>query len=357
MSGKRLLDALALLNAARAVAAQHISIRQSQFQLFAKTHILTKCAANRQSSLAQGAFNASQPFSQSAAGSSRRQVSWVQEMRNEVFRQDHHYERSEANSVTDTIPAENLEVRQERARRHPLADGTIPPGNSEIVQEYLDTEAFSRKSDGETAKALIDGKPGARGDLDTESLRASIPDPEEKKKEQRLLEFQIPSKTAEPPTMNNENIPEFGVEQEKDLFYQPPGTNSPVLSALPRIKLPKQTEDIQGGDPHVPENINADVFYSSTKISQRDLTKQNELVHEDLDGEVIGQLFHSPRVSGLFWGKSRQMPGGAKFHGSRAFTTGAFWFQGRSKSDQEGIERLAVEIMKDANSRKPVSQN
>jgi aarF domain-containing kinase len=93
----------------------------------------------------------------------------------------------------------------------------------------------------------------------------------EAKKLQRQAEFQIPSRPAEPPTSgsSSEDSAELGIDQEKDVFYKPSANASPVLSSLPRVKVPKVTEDIQESDEHVQDaQINQDVYYPRLTTKQ-----------------------------------------------------------------------------------------
>lgn len=300
MSGKRLLDVVAVLNVARVVAYNHFSIRQAQFELFARTSSLTRGVSRAR----QDVSNAAHSFRQSATAANAKPNSNPKPFNTETvegdgqsvkgtegIRQDHHYNRSQQNSVADFVPNQDLEVQQDKAKRYPLADGTIPSKHSGLGQATTHVQNLSS---------------------------------EDVMKMQRQLEAQIPSKPAEPPTgkavsPTGEGL-EFGVEQEQDTFYQPPDSTAPVLSALPRFKIPKTEEDVQGGDPHIPQQINADVFYSSRMLSQDNLASQKDTAPEDPSEDMISSLFHSPRVAKLLGTKSKGTPGGRP-KGSRMYAT------------------------------------
>jgi aarF domain-containing kinase len=353
MSGKRVLDAVAVFNAARAVAYQHFTIRQSQLELYTRTSSITR-AINRAGQARKDAYNAAHSFSKSTNTAANAQPSSGPETpnlqtvegerqpikRTEGLEQDHHYDISQGNSVADSVPEQDLEIQQDKAERYPLADGTT---------------TLTRSGPGRAAT-------GAQG-LSSEHVM----------KLQRQSEAQIPSKPAEPPTIQTSSTTfppvgessEFSVEQEQDVFYQPPDSTAPVLSALPRFKIPKTEEDVQGGDPHVPQKINADVFYSSRRLSQNDIANQTDAAQEHPSEEMMGGLFHSPRVARLLGINSKNMPGGIGPKGSRTYVTSQTKFaEGKadtskansddfgtekgSESNVESLKRLTTNLSMDA---------
>ena len=350
MSGKRILDAIAVLNAARTVAYQHFIIRQSQLELYARTSSFTR-GINGASQARKGANNVTHSFNKSTNTAANAKPSSGPETpnpqtvegegqpikRTEGLEQDHHYNRSQGNSVADSVPEQDLEIQQGKAERYSLANDTIALARSGLGQVVTGTQDLSS---------------------------------EDAMKLQRQSEAQIPSKSAEPPTTKafSTTLPpdgessEFGVEQEQDVFYQPPNSTAPVLSALPRFKIPKVEEDVQGGDPHVPQKINADVFYSSRRLSQNDIANQTDAAQEHLSEEMMSSLFHSPRIARLLGANS---PGGIRPKGSRTYVTSRIKFaEGKSdplgassddfgtgkgsESDVESLKTLAANLSMDA---------
>ncbi len=405
MSGKRFLDAVAVFNASRAVAFQHLSIRRSQVELYARTSSLTKRWSRRTGQPRIDLSASGQAFSQrataAATSQSTKNVTTPSaasvEGRGEVVtdnqgtEQDHHYERSQENSTADSVRSENLEIRQAKAKMHPLADGTIPPEHSEVGHVAPDQDTFSQRTTGESKAPLSKGSPAREDTLQPESSgKPTRIDPsaeahdlsaDDAKVLQRQSESQIPSHPAEPPTGEAfstceaacEDQTGFAVEQEQDVFYQPPNSTSPVLSALPRLKVPKTTEDTQGGDPHVPQKINADVFYSSKKLSEKDLADQSGTTAQEPSDEALGSLFSSPRAARLLGLKSKHMPGGLKPPGSRSISTSRLRSaptngadvpsarerssatNGSSETDEQSLKQLAADMAKDAQSQQSVS--
>ena len=328
MSGKRILDAVALFNASRKVAAKHFDIRLSQVKLYGQTSSIVK-ALRAQGAPSIAATAARFASSQSPPKSSQ-----------EGIQQDHFYNRSTENSTSDTPPTEEINVEQVQAERNPLPDGTIPPQGSPIGQEINDGITFNKRPVGETAQHPVNAK--SNDELSVKSSnQSSIPDPtskplssEQARRLQRQSEDQIPSRSAEPPSEATSE--DFGIEQEQDVFYQPPGTAKPVLSALPRLRVPKTENDIQEGDSHIPSGINADVYYSGAK--------HGEGADEPTE-EQLSKLFHSPKNAKLFAQKGKYAPGGVsarKFHTSRVVR------EKTSDTDTGSIKQLAADMAKDA---------
>jgi aarF domain-containing kinase len=345
MSGKRILDAVAVFNAARAVAYQHFTIRQSQLELYTRTSSITR-GINGAIQARKDAYNTTHSFSKSTNTAANAQPSSDPKTpnlqtvegerppikRTEGLEKDHHYDRSQGNSVADSVAEQDLEIQQDKAERYPLADGTI---------------TLTRSGLGQAAT-------GAQG-LSSEHA------------------MKLQRRSAEPPTTKDfsTTLPpvgessEFGIEHEQDVFHQPPDSTAPVLSALPTFEIPKAEEGVQGGDPHVPQNTNADVFYSSRRLSQNDIANQTDAAQEHPSEEMMGGLFHSPRVARLLGISSTNMPGGIGPKGSRTYVTGQTKFaEGKadtseassdgfgtgkgSESDVERLKRHAANLSMDA---------
>lgn len=332
MSGKRVLDAIALLNASKNVAVKHFDIRLSQAAIYTQTSSIFK-AIRTQTPPPFGSAAAS--FSQSVAQAGKASSP-------EGIKQDHFYERSTTNETDDPQPDGDLHVEQKQAERQPLPDGTIPPRDSPIGEGKGDAETFNERplaGDAQHPVAAGEGLGVSSADQST------IPEPsmakplgsQEARQAQRASEDPIPAATADPPA--EELMKEFEIEQEQDVFYQPPGTTSPVLSALPRTKVPKTENDVQAGDSHIPEGINADVYYSGRK---RNGTTDAE---EELTEEQLSKIFSSPKIANMLGkGKAKYAPKGV---GSRQFHTSARTQQKSTEAEKKDIENLAAEMAKD----------
>lgn len=339
MSGKRVLDAIAILRVTRNVAYKHFLTRLSQAQLYSQTSSVFKAfgrrfpvTAGRVSQFSQSSFQQaaddSIPHEDKAAGTQ------VHSRDQAGIKQDHHYERDQTVSSIDTHDSPDQQIRQAQAKRRPLPDGTIPSSSSPMGQDGGDPESDPQRSQVKHAQNPVSQSPDA--DLHpTESAQSSIPipthdplSPQAARVAQRQSEDPIPSVAADPP--GNEN--EFTIDQEKDVYYQPPDQAHPVLSALPRVRVPKTENDVQGGDSHLPKDINADVFYSGTK--EGDAPEPTE--------EQLAQLFHSPRAARALGHKQKYVPGG-----KREFHTTITRTQKSSEAEKQELQQLAQEMTKD----------
>ena len=364
MSGKRVLDAMALLQASRSIAAKHLNIRLSQVDIYTKTSSIFKAARTR----APPTFvAAAQSFSQSAAQPARTQnpndhipgegtaEGKISSASREGVEQDHFYKRSEDNAVVDPAPQEDLEVEQRQAQRQPLPDGTLPPEDSPIGAGRGDADTVNQRPVTEGAQhPTQDG--GEHLNINS-SIQSTIPEPSVQKpldseaamQAQRQSESQIPRKTADPPPpefsapaiiADDDVSQEFSIEQEQDIFYQPPDTTSPILSALPRMRVPKIENDVQAGNSHIPKGLNSDVYYSGNRAAETGSSG------DELSEEQLAQIFSNPRVARMLGStaKGKYVPRGIQ---SRPFHTYPAHRQRSTKEEKDDIKQLAADMAKD----------
>jgi aarF domain-containing kinase len=248
MSGKRLLDAVQFLNVAKSVAGKHLAARQRQLDVYTRTSSLTK-----------GVKQQTENFIVTAQAAS-----------------------ALAQRFNEKSPSQSSYVHPGQSNNH----GRAAPGDETAPVQR------SREEDRENLGGLQDQSAETR----STSLSA-----EEAKKLQRQAEFQIPAKQA---GHSLEGSPdELTVSQGQDTFYSPSSEIKPVLSALPRVKLPKVTGNVQGTDPHVTDGpINPDVFHSPVIGSNGADAPESSGPSE----EMMKDLFHSPRVANLLASKKRR---------------------------------------------------
>lgn len=351
MSGKRLLDAAAIFNASRAIARKHVTLRQHQWDTYSRTSTLAKAVKSQTDrvtlTLKAASVLAERLNESGAAYSTKTNPSGTAGIK-EGIEQDHFYTATVGNAEQKPSVQEETHVRQDSAEAPPFPDGSTPFRSSPDAVPAQDTESYSAPPKSTPpARPLTDEKPeGATGLAPKESGRSSIPIPEssssqssshQARVQQRQSEQQIPSQAAEPPAASTSSIgenkssesseQEFKISQEQDVFYEPPKSSSQVLSALPRVKLPKNTEDVQESDEHVPDGqINQDVFYSSRPVQSEHVQSQT-LPHsqavpeqEDLPDQTYSELFHSPKVSKLLRGQPnpQQPTKGMQLEGAEA---------------------------------------
>ncbi len=332
MSGKRILDAIALFNVSRNIAVKHFDIRVGQAKLYGQSSSVVK--AIRKQGLPVLATAVSR-FASSRSSSQRPE---------EGIQQDHFYKPSVENSTADAAPSEDLGVAQAEASRDSLPDGTIPPHDSPIGADGGDGMTYHKVPTGETAQHPVESE-GARDLHFQSSTKPNLPGsspidpltPDQARKAQRQSEDQIPAQVAETPSAE-----EFGVEQEQDIFYQPPDSVSPVLSALPRVRVPKTENDVQEGDSHIEPGINADVYYHGSKRE------------DEPSEEQLSQIFHNPRNARSFAQKAKYAPGGVQpgvhpvsTSRPREFHTLSVRRQKSSETDADSLKKLGADLAKD----------
>ena len=152
MSGKRLLDLVALFNASRGVAQKHITLRTRQAEVYNKTSSLARAVRNQTDRITETAkaasilasrLNESAPAWASEAegdGAAKEPPKSgpipngesteghdVGSIPKGGLGQDHFYEKSIRNFATDKRPKGELYIRQETASQDPLPDGSNPP--------------------------------------------------------------------------------------------------------------------------------------------------------------------------------------------------------------------------------------
>lgn len=348
MSGKRLLDVAALFKATRSVALKHAALRTRQFEAYKRTSSLVKAVADQTDRIILTAKAASAlrgrlqdsgkdystqassggPSEQAPQVPSRESVQTPEgaPIKKHGLQQDHFYERSEQNTTAQPPPNDDIGVQQESAKRYPLPDGSIPPIESHFDTPTQDGGSYAQLPRTDPVKdpltqntnqpqGKIEPVSSGQSSIPDPSKENTLPSPEDARKLQRQAENQVPSQAAEPPPASASDVnatrdnqgetAELGLGQEQDVFYTPSPKASRVLSALPRVKLPKNTVNEQHSIDRVPdERINQDVFYSSHSHGQEQaVPEQQAIPQQDKPSEdMYSELFHSPKVAMLLKG-------------------------------------------------------
>ena len=339
MSGKRILDAVALLNVSHNIVVKHFEIRLGQAQVYTQSSSIARAVRK------QGLPILATAVSRFASSQSPSRPP------KEGIEQDHFYTPSADNSAAESTSTGDLSVEQAKANRESLPDGTIPPQGSSIGEETGDGITFNKTPAGETPQHPVESEHGQSLHFKS-STKPNLPGstpfssltPDQARQAQRQSEDQIPARSAEPPSAD-ETGPEFGVEQEQDIFYQPPHNAKPVLSALPRVRVPKIENDVQEGDSHIEPGLNADVYYHGSKRAV-DADEPTE--------EQLSQIFHNPRNARMFAQKAKYAPSGvhpgvhpASSNRPRQLHTMQIQRQGASKSEVESLKQLGADLASD----------
>ena len=355
MSGRRLLDAVAIYKASRGVASKYVALRKHQWENYNKTSSLARAVKDqtdritltvKAASALSERFNSASPLYStevpqkrnldpknsipsraSAPGADRAEAK-------QGLERDYFYQRSERNSTTGQPPESEQCIEQEQAKRYPLPDDSVPPVvvDRNITQEQ---DAFSDVPRTEPPKSPLSEdkvdqdealKPASSG-------RSSIPDPameaeplpaDRARKLQRQAEKQIPSRSAESPAAAPSNS--GNDVQGQDFFNTRPSETSQSLSGLPRVKLPKVTEDRQEGNKAVSDGqISQEVYYSSIEKDENQVIFEAQVTpeQEQLSEDIYSGIFQSPRVARMLGGKSKygQTGKGLDLHAQQARAT------------------------------------
>lgn len=208
MSGKRLLDAIQLLSAAKSVAGKHLTLRQQQLDVYTRTSSLTKGIKQQVDNLVITAQAASAL------------VGRLDEQKPAASHLDHRPEEHYINPVVDkraVVPDSRTGYQS-----------SIEHANAGTSQRSLSSE--------------------------------------EARKLQRQAEFQIPAKQAVAET--SPAADNLTVSNAQDTFYSPSLSPEAGLSSLPRVKIPQEGSTVQESDPHVTSRpINPDVFHTAASNS------------------------------------------------------------------------------------------
>jgi aarF domain-containing kinase len=332
MAGKRLLDVAALFNASRGVAQKHVALRSRQLEVWSQTSSVAKAVKSQTDRIAETAkaasllasrLNENAPSwtaeaSQSVEGRPipRRETTEVEGTRSapkEGLEQDHIYKRSESNTSSNPVPTEDLEIRQRKADRYPLPDGTIPPANLSVNVPKRDQDVTSERTSSPLKDRLKEGlgekdvlRPVSTGisTIPKPSHDAKFLSPDQAKKLQRQFEQQIPSQPADAEEGHSKN--KLAQDHDEDVFYTPSKHASPVLSSLPRVKIPKQTENTQSNDEHLQhDGINSDSYSAASAGDIPIPATQAVPEQEEVPEGVNTDLFYSPRVAKMLGGRTQ----------------------------------------------------
>jgi aarF domain-containing kinase len=223
--------------------------------------------------------------------------------------QDHFNESSPRHSAIGRPLEDDLEVQQEKAHRYPLPDGTIPSEGPTLNTLDLDQEVLaSRPQYGRPQEPWLNHETSRQVSKEASiSLPRPTPtSPEAARTMHRQSELQIPSKTAD---AHDDYVPvdSLAAGRDEDSFYKKSLQSSPTLSSLPRIKVPKHTSAIQGGDFHLSEQqINSDSFYNPIITGPKNETISSLKTvpdQEQVPDGVRTDLFYSPRVARSLGGR------------------------------------------------------
>jgi aarF domain-containing kinase len=331
MAGRRFVDAAKLFQASKSIASKHITLRSQQLEAFNKTSTLAKAIKNqtdRVTLTAAAAIALSQRFNEQAPTYTKPATGRATETQHadipgkgtvqrqtsdaglrEGLEQDHHYDRSGQTTAAQPPPEQELGIKQEKAPRSPLPDGTIPPAGTLLEQEKRNQDTFSERPVTETPKEPLveEQKTQARRENEglrpVESTESTIPLPGQPRGSLSETIENIPSHANDlQPSTPTSKIQSLLDGHDRDVFYTRSNESQPASSAQPRTHIPNQTESKQGTDSHVEDGrLNQDVFYAVPEPGQQAMKQEPfqagvpEL--DDVPEGINTDVFHSKRVA------------------------------------------------------------
>ena len=344
MSGKRIIDMIALAKVSRDVASKHIALQGRQLQTYSKSSSLAKLIKIR-ARKANTTFQAAstivrQPSEPTPSYSTRADGGPMQHvtvpsaesvakdnenaLSKEGLEQDHFYKRSESNTTSHPLSETQLGIKQEQAKRSPLSDGTIPPQDLDIARVMKDTNVLSKQANfTESPIRSLEASSYEQNPASQSASGVDVPSlvrkgqphsANDRRRLQRQAEDQIPQWSANPPgeesfKLHDISKSQTGVRDDgaQDTFYSQSKGISPALSSLPRVKIPKATSHIQESDEHVhDQQINQDVYYSSGLKSENQVIPEAQAMPEQerVPESLHSEIFHSPKIARMLSGNA-----------------------------------------------------
>lgn len=313
MSGKRLLDSLALLKASSAVVSKHIALRRQQVDVYQRTSSIARVFKSQTEwvtsiikSTAGNAFKGE--VSQTEVDANRR----IFEKRSGLDG-DHDYEKPETNTNAQPVPISELNVQPEEGESQFLRGGASPPIEPKKMGSGVDNRTYSDLSrpgfgrgasisnDGGTKKVLQPVS-SVKGAITVPRIQSALLNPDRRRDLQKHTKHDIPSTFAEAQIVSSQVL--------QDVFYTPTQKTSQVSSSLPSVKLPMVTEDTQDLNGQVSSKVlNQEVFYSAViKKTNEPPIPEGQAVpeHQQPSNEIFSEIFHSPRVAKMLKGESKR---------------------------------------------------
>ena len=331
MSGRRILDAIAIFKATRTVALNHTRLRRQEFDTFKNTSSLISALRESAYPGRTGVGNASvvaRPYGGSGTRSLTEARTPVQARtsdrdiketlsttaNNKGSEQDHFHGILKDENAVASIPSRGSQLKQEREKRNPLPDGIIPSTGNPTVTSNAEADIFPdvrqnvpfKKHTAKTANTA--SGPNVLGEATSPIEHTTLSSSPSLK---QLRHQSVQQATGIPPEPAKEDLStlettykgdELCVDQEKDVYPEPNSQASPVYSSLPRVKVPRHTETSQDDDQYTHgKGINQDVYYTTPQDMTRDVLPETQSVpqQESISGDLYSEIFHSPRVARL----------------------------------------------------------
>lgn len=318
MAGKRLLDLVAVFNASRGVAHKHVALRSRQVDVYSRTSTLARAVRNQTDRVTETVKAASilaSRLNENAPpwtyGAEDGKVAGEEQAKGQdsTFKSGvkEEYRHDDSNPQSSSISSQkgNLDIHQAEAQQDSLPDGIIPTTAAEgQLKQTIEATRL---------------KPGS-SDISSTSHPSTEPLASDVAKTlQRDYESQIPSRSAD--GLDGPDANPLSQGHDQDVFYETPHHSSPVLSSLPRVKIPKHTSAAQEQFPNLHHGtVNSDIYQIPITRPSAPKAATEAVVEEEQVPEGVNiDLFHSPRIAKKLGGRpqgAREL--GVHLQGSQA---------------------------------------
>lgn len=304
MAGRRLVDTARLFNASKSIIQQHAKLRSQQLDVYSKTSTLAK-AAKSQTDRVTLTLDAAIALSRRLSEEVPPHASAAVQRATSTQAED------KTRTDTDTYPArtsyEELQVEQDRAKRQPLPDGTIPSADGTPDDGNSGRGTFSSRTVAEPSK---EPPPAANGQSkNAEGLRPVASDASTIPVPPGSSHGNEPYHPPPPPVQERPN----GLD--RDTFYTQPIKSKPQ-PPLSQTQIPKHVGDTPRGDGRLGdgqpnENVHNPVpkpgqeQTQSEQLPLRTAAPEQDHVPEGINLDV----FRSPRVAKLLGGNLHKNTG------------------------------------------------
>ncbi|KAF7128777.1 hypothetical protein CNMCM5793_003686 [Aspergillus hiratsukae] len=252
-------------------------------------------------------------------------------------------------NVAKSVATKHLALRQRQldvfTRTSSLTKGVQRQTEGLILTAQAAAALARRFNEPSSSEAAPKTQPSSQ---QTNAEACSGLSPDEAKKAQRQAEFQIPSSAAEHTGNNGSSA--LNVSEQQDVFYQRSQELTPGLSGLPRVKLPKTTNDTQV---NVDSSVNADVFHSPVNTEQPVSEEVSTTEQQDVSEEMMKEIFHSPKVAKLLSKKapsdigSRDWRAKGVSESSVSRSSASAPVENVKETDKEDMETIGASIAED----------
>lgn len=306
MSGKRLLDGVALLKASSAVASKHIALRRQQVNVYKRTSSIVKVFKS-QTEWVTSIFK-SIPGNATKIAVSQISVdeSIIPFEKKYGLGKDHSYKKLEIITNVQPLPISELDVERQKGRRQSLIEPTeIGSEIDNRASPDLSRPGLGRGtsiSNDEGIEKILQPVSSFKGAIPVPVIQSASLSSDGGRDSQKHDEKYISSTFTEAQTVSSQVL--------QDVFYTPTRRTSQVSSSLPPIKLPTVTKHTQELNSQVSSEVsNQDVLCSAViKETNGTPIPEGQAVPEQrqTSNEIFSEIFHSPRVAKLLRGDPKQ---------------------------------------------------